>query len=306
MKPLATMPVFSLRAGAFIGFALIALVNAVTLGLVAWNRGGEPESVLSLSERELPQPWRRSVRQGENSGLEFALRWRVAWVPPKESDIDEGYDSDDGTGYWNYGRQAAWLDVTKLLSLGFSPDEVTGDKAKLRRGRSRPVLLVLELDGPATRQSIEKAHRSETYAAGLRDANPGKKEFENRAKHAAKALEEQKLRSSRLFVIDAGLDAAALRANYADRARYAIVQGRIRPGWPDAKRPRERLGFVESVDIPAIHVPHALKDRVPPPSDRPGYSAPYTVRLAFGSRLEPWILSIDPGAALIEPKAAVH
>ena len=297
MKPFATMPVLSLRAGAFIGLALIALVNAVTLGLVAWNRGGEPESALTLSERELRVPWRRSVRQGENSGLEFALRWRVAWVPPKEGDIDEGYESDDGTGYWNYGRQAAWLDEAKLLSLGFSPDEVTGDQVKYRRGRSRPVLLVLEFDGQATRQAIEKALRSDAYAAGLRDANPGKKEFENRAKHAAKALEEQKLRSSRLFVVDAGLDVASLRANYADRARYAIVRGQIRPGWPDAKRPRERLGFVESVEIPAIHVPHGLKDRVPPEDIRPNHLAPFTARLAFGKRLEPWIIAIDPGAA---------
>lgn len=298
MKAIATMPVLSLRAGALIGLALIALVNAVTLGLVAWNRGGEPESVLALSERELRQPWRRSVRQGENSGLDFALRWRVAWVPPKEGDIDEGYESDDGTGYWNYGRQAAWLDEAKLLSLGFSPDEVKGDNVKFRRESSRPVLLVLEFDGLATRQAIERAHRSEAYALGLRDANPGKKEFENRAKQAVKALEDQKLGASRLFVIDAGLEVAALRANYADRARYAIVHGRIRPGWPDAKRPRERLGFVDSVEIPAIHVPYALKDRVPPDDIRPNHLAPFTARLAFGKRLEPWIMSIEPGAAL--------
>ena len=35
------------RLGLLAGLALIVLTNAVTLGLVAWNRSGEPEAVLA-------------------------------------------------------------------------------------------------------------------------------------------------------------------------------------------------------------------------------------------------------------------
>ncbi|MGH8649482.1 MAG: DUF4824 family protein, partial [Burkholderiales bacterium] len=38
------------------GIVLIALTNAIALGGVAWNRSGEPESVLKLTQRELSQP----------------------------------------------------------------------------------------------------------------------------------------------------------------------------------------------------------------------------------------------------------
>ena len=56
---------------------------------------------------------------------------------------------------------------------------------------------------------------------------PESKEKENRRKSLDNELVREENESSRLFVIDAGLDSAALRTKYPDRARYAIVQGVI-------------------------------------------------------------------------------
>ena len=40
----------------FTGLALIAVVNGIAISGVAYNRSGEPESKLRLSERELYPP----------------------------------------------------------------------------------------------------------------------------------------------------------------------------------------------------------------------------------------------------------
>lgn len=294
MKPLATMPVLSRRAGAVLGLALVALVNAVTLGLVAYNRSGEPEAVLALSERELRQPWRSSVRGDENSGLDLALRWRVAPVRVAEGpgDGERSSEDDDGGSDWSYGRQAAWLDAAKLAALGFPPTE----EQEGRRGRSRPVLLVLEFDGPAYQAALGHLRGRLARENALRDANPGKKEFGDRARRAAEAVLTQERESSRLFVVDAGLDASALRAAYPDRTRYAIVGGRVRPGRPEAKKPRERAGWVDSVDVAAIHVPQALRSRVPDIESDKAARGGFVARVAFGRRLEPWIAAIETTA----------
>ena len=44
------------------GLGLILGVNAIVLGGVAYNRSGEPESLLQLSERELYTPFGRALR----------------------------------------------------------------------------------------------------------------------------------------------------------------------------------------------------------------------------------------------------
>lgn len=290
------MPTISWRAGgAIIGLALIALTNAVTLGLVAYNRGGEPDAVLTLSGRELKQPW--SGRRGaENSGLALALRWRVA-PSLKPAGEAANHDVDDGLGDWTYGRAAGWLDDAKMAALGFSGDELRGRDGR-HRGRARPVWLVLEFDGPAYGLALDHARRRLARETALRDANAGGKEFAERAKRAQDDLDAQQARASRLFVVDAGLDPAELRARYADRQRYAIVGGRVRPGWPDASRKTARRGWVEAIDPGPINVPHALRAAVPPEDERrladvaSVASAEFTAEVAFGRRLEPWIRSV--------------
>ena len=106
-----------------------------------------------------------------------------------------------------------------------------GEKAKRYYGkvRARDVLLVLELGGAAHQMVIDYVRSYAADRARLAAANPGERELQEKAKNADEQLKREESSSSRLFVVDAGTELAALRARYPDRARYAIVGGRVRP-----------------------------------------------------------------------------
>ena len=102
----------------WLGLGLILASNAIAPAGVWYNRSGEPQAQLQLSEREIQLPYDSWLRGEENSGLRLQLAWREA----------------DAT--WS------WLDEAKLRELGFAPSD-------LGRGAERPLWLVLELDGPS-------------------------------------------------------------------------------------------------------------------------------------------------------------
>lgn len=90
---------------------VIVLTNAVALGGAWWNRSGEAESRLDLSERELKMPFSGFVK---SSGLAFALAWRVGVAAEAgEANLD-----------WDENRSARWLDRAKMESLGFDLSDV--------------------------------------------------------------------------------------------------------------------------------------------------------------------------------------
>ena len=264
MKPKALLSIGALL--------VIVLTNAVALGGAWWNRSGEAESRLELSQRELRVPYRGIDR--ESSGLSLSLAWRVG----------AALDADDSFLEWQDGRSPRWLDRAKMESLGF---DLPDDSASVRRKApelARDVLLVLELDGEAFRRALERARQRRAAEELKLAVLPESKEKENRRKSLDNELAREENESSRLFVIDAGLDSAALRRKYPDRARYAIVQGQIRPMWRGREGDPVR-GYVSSLSVGAINVPHALRALVPANGDRTKFSA----TVAFGRRLEPWI-----------------
>jgi hypothetical protein len=94
---------------------------------------------------------------------------------------------------------------------------------------------------------------------------------------------------------------AQLRERYADRSRFAIVLGKVRPLFRPG--PDQRLaGMIEDLTIAAVNVPLRLKRVFEPPRglamDRNKAWAllAYNVDLAVGRRLEPWILAAEPAA----------
>jgi hypothetical protein len=259
--------------------ALIAVTNAVALIGVAYNRSAEPESTVLLSERELRPP---SIWRGkhENSGLDLKLQWRVFY---------RSSGSGDQLLYaWSvpgYGGSAEWLDVAKMKSLGFdvSPPKARGDSSGYGRQLSRDVLLVLEVDGSVYRQSLEMATRTaETLSKGTPE----------QAKRSRETLDAETRLNSRLFVVDAGLDLATLRAKYPDRAKYAIVGGRVRPN-QDMRTAEMKGGWVSGVNIDTINVPLQWRDvflgASPDEDVNAKLKIQYEAAVAFGRRLEPWI-----------------
>lgn len=268
------------------GVALILVANAIALVGVAYNRSDEPESHLRLTEREASLPWR--TYESENSGIALALRWRV---------LDRKPDRRVEPAYYYSGIAPAWLDQDKLRALGFDVSKSAGapDSALYyEKLLSKEVLLVLEYDGPAYQSMLERASEHARGEAALAAANPAKEEFKRRA-DAAKAdlLLEERL-NSRLFVVDAGLDAAALRARYPDRSHYAILRGHIRPGIVGASAKRHLAGYVTNLSVGTVHVPFAYREVFEPllktARQEPNQNGPrYELSLAVGRRFEPWI-----------------
>jgi hypothetical protein len=269
------------RTALMAGLALIVTVNLVALGGALYNRSGEPESVLSLTERELRPPY-TGGRGSENSGLTLQLRWRVL----QEGEI-KSYYAYEGEG----GGVPAWLDDAKMAALGFQPLPATSEPGAgtgRRHPLPRDVLLVLELNGPTHERALERARQAAKLVEAKNERGEGRKD-------AREILDREERLNSRLFAIDAGLDREALRAKYPDRQKYAIVRGRVRQDW--WSRAQEGGGRIDDLSADQINVPLEMRaafEGVSRAGRRPANDddrLPFEARVAFGQRLEPWIVS---------------
>jgi hypothetical protein len=258
------------------GLSLIVVTNVVVLAGAAFNRGGEPDAQLRLTEREMRIPYSWGFRS-ENSGLALRLNWRLA-----QPDTDM---HDYGQGGW--GGPTTWLDQAKLAELGFdlsAPADRLVAERHYDRQAEREVFIVLEHDGPAYQAALKRAE--------ARNHGP------NAGQGTWNQLQGELNTYSRLFAIDAGLGRETLRAKYPDRSRYAIAPGKVRIGLWHA-RPGERvIGYISDLSVAEINVPLELRDTVgttpfegvsarDPGETRLGYEA----TVAFGRRLEPWLVS---------------
>ncbi|WP_300456478.1 DUF4824 family protein [Accumulibacter sp.] len=262
------------------------LTNAIILSGIAHNRVAEPESRATLSERELALPY--GVRQIENSGLALTLNWRLLDADSERLDYR----------YAPYGTRPAWLDAERLAALGFDTSGGAATEAareRFTRQLPRQVLVVLEFEGPAWRQAVERARTNAARRTAAAAANPDSQEFARQAQAGREGLALEEGHASRLFAIDAGLDASALRARYPDRGRFLILRGTVRPSVRGGEDRQYRLaGFLGEIAIDRINVPFALRPPLEPLRD-PGRPAAaertprYLVQIAIGQRLEPWI-----------------
>lgn len=277
--------------------ALVVLSNLVALAGVAYNRSDEPESTLNLSERELGLPYSNyGFARKENSGLALQLVWRA-----------NGPDRERAAAAYpphQYSREAHWLDEAKLRELGFdlpSADEQQVDAEPWTRNRqlsARDVWLVLELDGPAYQHSLRAMERwvEEVRAAGAEGSEATRHGLPN-LDSAERDLRLERTRHSRLFAVDAGLDAPSLRAAYPDRRQYAIARGRVHPGWwyPRGTPTAPRHGHIESIEVDALHVSTRFRDSIEPlrhEVQRDDQGSRFEAEVNWGRRFEPWIAAV--------------
>lgn len=280
-------PLRTLAAGA----ALILLVNAVALTGVYFNRSGEPEARLTLSQRELGIPWDWRVPR-DNSGLVLGLNWRVS----DGSAVEYFYG-----GYGYHGGTPEWLDEPRMKALGFDTAAVAESseaRRRFERQLPREALLVLELAGSAWQAALERARTNAARHEAARLANADSKEFAEKAKRALKQLKSEETFNSRLFAIDVGADRAALRAKYPDRGRYLILKATLRPRLETQDKKTRVTGFVSELAVQRINVPHALRPTLEPqlrtpPRTPTGSDAVFEATVAVGQRLEPWIEAIS-------------
>ena len=286
------------------GALVLALTNAFVLVSVSSNRRQPPESVLTLTERELEPQWSWMWREGENSGLSLRLQYRIESVQrPRLAAIGE---EEPFSLYGNFGP-IAWLDRDKLAALGFdvvAPPSVANEDTHYERTRGRDVLLVFELDGPVRARALQAARDHLARMERENAADPERPASAQRLQGARQALESEEHDVSRLFIVDAGLDETTLRRRYADRTHYAIVHGNIRPFVMRDGISANVYGVVTAVRCDSINVP--LQFRAAVPLDRSPHAVAivpartekkpsFTVQVAFGRHLEPWIVASHIG-----------
>ena len=281
------------------GAALVVASNAVVLAGVAYNRSGEPDSRFVLSEREVTRDGAEITgATSEDSGLSLRLQWTVA-----RRDSATGCQTQPG--WWSYGGMVgagdvAWLNRAKLEELGIhvpSARELERRGVAFDRGLGRDVFVALEFDGPAYTAALEGARA----AAALCDAgvlsDPADHAKSQSAAQAHSAVARLSAKGTRLFVVDAAPDPAALRHRYPDRAHYAIVRAHVQP---EARLEHGQMlvsGLLSSVRATTVNVPVHFRHAVDgiPPSFRPidaSELGPITVEIDFGRRLEPWIAAV--------------
>ncbi|HEX6861403.1 MAG TPA: DUF4824 family protein [Thermoanaerobaculia bacterium] len=252
--------------GLLAGLALIALANAAVLAGVAWNRRGEPEATVTLTERELRIPW-SAINDEDDTGLDLQLEWNARWAA--------GDRSPDG------------LPLTTLRELGFDP----------RIGRKEPprtAWVVMEMDGEAWQRWIATRRRQveeEKRKTPESDCPPGSD------------LEQMLVSGSRLVVVDAGRDRHALRRRHPDRSRYLVVPGTV---YASEVSPGVFHGLVSELGVESIHVPLKLRPlldelvtaerlrRETSSSVEDAFRPPrYRAVVAFGKRGEPWLVRVE-------------
>ncbi|MGH8661125.1 MAG: DUF4824 family protein [Burkholderiales bacterium] len=273
------------------GIALIAVTNAIALGGVAWNRGGEPESVLKLTQREVWEP-RGLGLERDSGGLQLSLRWRTLVTDSDVEAYAEVYGSPE------------WLNEAKLAELGFDVSQLPAERrAAQRYERQLPkeALIVLELDGPTYQKALERA-RGRAAKEAAKGKETGKTGPGTPAEQAALGLKNEETTNSRLFAVDAGRDAQALRVKYPDRTRYAIVQGKVRVSYQSGRGKEARwTGYIADILNDQVNVPLEFRKAIESAriTGRPGPATqgagPFEVTVAFGKRFEPWITAASGG-----------
>jgi len=277
MKP--TWPTYLLFA---LGFALLAAVNVLVLSRVEDNRKGTPDGLLWLTERELPVIDRLEM---ENSGMALRLVWRS--LGSGETEVSN--------------RQPAWLTTEKLHQLGFRPAVgASSGQSGQWEAMAREVFLVLEFNGPAYLDAMRRAEQALEKEEEAIRANPGDKSLQASRQQTKKRIRAEELTLSRLFAIDAGTDPRQLRNRYSNPGRFIVVQGVIRLVAGSEGNRESMVGAIDSVSIDTIHVPLEHRRTIEalvqqgkgPPGE--GKTPRYAVHLAYGRRLEPWIVTVRP------------
>jgi len=254
------------------GLGLILAINLIALGGVAYNRSGEAESRLLLSERELP---RLNPRYSpEDTAVTLNLTWQM--VPRAEDDEP-----------FRHG-----LSERQMLQLGYVKRPPEACTPRCPRAAEREALVALELDGPIYRLQPVRHRQRLTRAEQAAVLLPEDKSLRQRAEHALHALQQVET-ASRLYLVDVGLELDDLRQRYPNRQQYAIVKGLVRP-WQNAESGLS--GSVSLRGADRINLPRSWRSSLPEQSDDASQDkARYAVEVSLGKRLEPWVSDVSAG-----------
>lgn len=279
---------------------LIVLTNVVVLAGVAYNRSGEPDATVQLTERELHWQKRWDLTDKEDTGLYLNLKWSMPGFKAYR---------------WDYTHKKNWMDQQKLAELGFNTDFPLEDKKASRyysRQLPRQAYVVLEFNGDAYQNWLKEARkRIEEIKQELMEEKKEKKKKD--LENDLRRIQQELITQSHLFAIDAGRDTQALRKQYSDQSKYIITPAVFDISMHYTPRKKEESkspqkpylsGWVREISIPEIHVPSDYRSFFTSgikthtitylPRDKPlaDLESRYQVTLNYGRRHEPWIADV--------------
>jgi hypothetical protein len=281
MKTLDTKKLFLLS------FTIVILSNLIIFWNVYSNRHSEPTSLLTLTQRELPiHKHARDIK-----GRYLSIKWRL-------------YDKDQTLSHrsswlnYNTNQSSNWLSKTKLQELGFDMDMDHEELALLDDYEVyKETFVVLEFDAQEYQKSL--AQEQKRYDQKVAEYNnSGYTNFSKYIRYPISQLNYAKYQSSRLFIVDAGHDFNKLRNKYP-KNKYMITKGVIKviKMWQSNKT-YTLSGYISELHIPKIHLSknnlakiNAIIKKAPKDKKYKNYPK-YSVTLALGSKLEPYIVDI--------------
>lgn len=269
-----------------LGFIVLVATNVVVLLGVAANRDGEPESHITLTERELRLPYK--IHE-ENSGLSLRLAWRAL-------------GKDDEYNNYPSWRNPEWLDAEKLKELGFNVENFLRSNGKekfYKQPIPKEVFIVLENGGEPYSRALKRAEAAFLREERIFKQNPEDKDLRYKFESAERQLKRERVEETRLFAVDGGLDAGKLREQYGDLNRYIITRGLVKPRYYNKKNNKEMAGYIARLSVASVYVPLNFRQTFDSilaqnKTKKNGPVPPrYEVNLAYGKRLEPWIVSVN-------------
>ena len=293
------------KYGLISAMALVILINVVVLTGVAYNRSGEPDATITLTERELhwQDSWRNIDR--EDSGLHLKLKWNMS-----------GFRRYD----WEHWENT-WFNKEKLASLGFDSQFPLDDKKASRyynRQLPRQGYVVLEYDGDAYLEWL-KGNQKRIVEVKKELAEEKKIVKQKSLENDIRNMERSIITQSHLFAIDAGPDPIVLRKKYLDTTKFIITPAVFRISMhhpktreynpkimsePPLPHNRYLVGRISEILIPEIHVTSDYRSffisdikthtKTYLPKDKPlsDLEPRYQVTLNYGKRYEPWIADV--------------
>jgi len=285
--------------------ALIVLTNVVVLAGVTYNRSGEPDATIMLTERELHWQNSWSWVDREDSGLHLKLKWSMS-----------GYRRFD----WEHWKKT-WFNVEKLAALGFDTNFPLDDKKASRyysRQLPRQGYVVLEYNGDAYQDWL-RGSQKRIIEVKKELAEEKKVAKQKNLENDIRNMERLMITQSHLFAIDAARDPKILRKQYADPSKYIITPAVFRISMhhpktreynpkimsePPLPRKRYLVGRISEILIPIIHVTSDYrsffisdikthtKTYLPKGKPLSDLKPRYQVTLNYGKRYEPWIADV--------------
>ncbi len=249
------------RKGLWIAAIVVIVSNAYTLGSARFNRMGEPEAVLNLTEREL----RLAPREADNTAIVLRLEW---------NDLERG----------NGARAVPnWFDAAKLASLGFDCRlPATAENAAHYRGAApRSAYAVLENDGEAWQRYVDglSGQQDKDAASGqphlvLIDVGID-----------ASALRVRYPDRRRTIIVPATAELSLIQP----RTGTPFLKGRVNVVYPsELNVPRELRPVLEPLRPRAVSALDRQSGRIDPVGE-----PRYRVTVKWGRSLAPWIESVE-------------